>query len=366
MRNRNNRNKYAIVFLCMLKEHYVIGACITAFVHRTLLNKIDQKIDLIIMCDDNIYNKYAKILRLFFDKVKRIKLTYYDISTKYMYSKEKYASWVSYATNKWKCLKLIRYSKILFLDVDMLPAQLEFYSIFNLDAPAILRCQMFPKYEPECNEIFRPDTGNSYDDFIVNHSLKTGSLDAGIVLLEPSLDFYKKYKKMTHKLFKKNGIYATKLSFPDEMSLFYLMSKEPTITIHSICSKYSIIPWENVEGAKTALLYNFNSFYKPWIKSRLLCFRDEIIWHDIFDRLILDIEEPSKTTLIDLYNKSIIDHYNDYLKLDVSKQRSRYNTQNINIIKNIKNITIENINKGNNNKHTYEYIKINELKDCLD
>ena len=104
-------DKYAIVFLCMLKDHYIIGACITAYIHRKFILELNIPIDLIIMCDEYIYGKYADLLKLFFDKVKRIKLTYYNLADRYEFPKEKYISWVSYSTNKWKCLKLIKWNR---------------------------------------------------------------------------------------------------------------------------------------------------------------------------------------------------------------------------------------------------------------
>ena len=61
----------------MLKDHYVIGACINAFINRALLktNNINN-IKLVIMCDDHIYDKYKNTLKKYFDEVVKIELTY--------------------------------------------------------------------------------------------------------------------------------------------------------------------------------------------------------------------------------------------------------------------------------------------------
>jgi len=106
------------------------------------------------MCDEYIFNKYYDLLKQYFDKLKILKLINYPLDAKqnpensnsnsnsdsdedlltktvrkkYYFPKEKYASWISYSTNKWRCLKLTKYEKVLFMDIDMLPSQIEFYN----------------------------------------------------------------------------------------------------------------------------------------------------------------------------------------------------------------------------------------------
>lgn len=56
----------------MLKDHYVIGACINAYTNKAMLHALNiNNIDLVIMCDDYIYDKYVDILSIYFDKVKK-------------------------------------------------------------------------------------------------------------------------------------------------------------------------------------------------------------------------------------------------------------------------------------------------------
>jgi len=333
--------KYAVVFLCMLKDHYVVGACIAAFIHRCFIKQLDYKIDLVIMCDEYIFNKYYDLLKQYFDKLKILKLINYPLDAKqnsensdsdedlltktvrkkYYFPKEKYASWISYSTNKWRCLKLTKYEKVLFMDIDMLPSQIEFYNIFNFNTPCILRCVMTPRVIPKCNEKYEPYTGTNYNDFIVNHMAREGSLDGGLILLKPSLSLYKKYKKLTNKYFS-NGIYSSFLSFPDETSLFYCLSKNGPM--YTICYDYSRIPWDTnwnwtTTEIKTAFSYNFNSFVKPWIVPRKLLWKEGLIWHDIYNILSYNKQ------LDELYNESINEHYEFFKKLPYDKQKKRYN-----------------------------------------
>ena len=348
-------SKYAIVFLCMLKEHYVVGACITAYIHKCFIKQLSMNIKLIIMCDDNIYDKYNHLLKLYFDSVVRLKLEYFPISHKYNFAKEKYISWVSYATNKWQCLKYDAFDKILFLDIDMLPANPDFYNIFQFNTPAVFRVKPNQKDSTACNTLFNPDTGTSYADYVNNKFNFCGSMDGGIVLLTPSKKLYKQYKKFTHDIYK-NGIYSRRETFPDEMSLFYFLSKQVGNAIYTICRKYSVIPWDFPDEAHGALLYNYNGFYKPWLKGFSLQWDDEKIWHYIYDIL------PYNETLDKLYNDSIRDHYNNtFLTLEPNMQQKRYNLDNIDL----KKLDASNINNKNNNNKKYGILNMTYLKKCL-
>lgn len=352
--------KYAIVFLCMLKEHYVVGACIAANAHRCFIKRLNNvDIKLVIMCDDNIYKKYGDLLKMYFDSVKKMKLDTFNISEKFSFAKEKYADWVAYSTNKWKCLKLVKYDKILFLDIDMLPAKLDFYNIFNLTSPAVLRCRVNKIFK--CNEMITDFIGNSYYDFVTEYALKQGTIDGGIVLLTPSKTTYKQYKKFINKTFEK-AMYSASNSFPDETSLFYFLMKN--FKVYNICNDYSRIPWTDNNSMEdinkyinSTLLYNYNSFYKPWIKPRSLMYKEELLWHDIYDTM-------EHNELLDkLYKNSIMENYEQFTKLDFHKKKQRYNN-----VKNLKNINKNNYNDrklfGSRN-NDYGILIMDDIKKCL-
>jgi len=358
--------KYAITFLCMLKEHYVIAACICAYIHKCFINKLDRKIDLIIMCDINIYKKYGTLLKKFYDKVDVIKLSYFKLNNDYKFVKEKYASWVKYATNKWQNLKYDKYDKILFLDIDMLPAKKEFYNIFDLETPAIYRTRFYPQVKYEKSELIDLNVLDklSFDEYLElasNFDNSVGSLDGGMVLLKPSKKLYKEYEQLTFDLFSEKGIYSYMGSFPDETSLFYFLSVYKKIPIYTIPNKYSIIPWLEPDTNYTnddinnALLYNYNSFYKPWLKGYSMQWKEEKIWSYIYKNMNPD------NILIKLYKNSVKEHYlNTFMKLDSLKQKKRYELK-----------VIENVNEDNicdipdildNN---FGKINIDELNECF-
>ena len=362
--------KYAITFLCMLKEHYVVGACISAYIHKCFINKINnnssnKQIDLILMCDKNIYKKYGKLLKKFYDKVDVIDLLHFELNNDYKFVKEKYASWVKYATNKWYCLKYEEYDKILFLDVDMIPAKKEFYDIFDLETPAIYRTRFYPQIIYEKSELIDLKILDklSYDEYLEVASKfdsSIGSLDGGIVLLKPSKKLYQEYKQFSFDLFSEKGIFGYMGSFPDETSLFYFLSVYKNFPIYNIPNKYSIIPWLEPDtiytndDIKNALLYNFNSFYKPWLKGYSIQWKEEKLWSYIYKSMNLN------NIMIKLYKKSVKEHYLDtFMKLDTSKQKKRYNLE---VIDNVSEDNIDDI--PNIIENDFGKINMDELNKC--
>lgn len=142
------KQQYGICTLCIIKDKYVIGACILAYIHKKLIK--DLSYDLIIMCDKYIFSKYENLLSFYFHKIIQIDLIYVN--------KEPARG---YLINKWQCLKLTEYQKILYLDVDILPISSKFYSIFTQNAP------MFNKNESIA--LLKPDI-NIYDKIITSGS----------------------------------------------------------------------------------------------------------------------------------------------------------------------------------------------------
>lgn len=335
-----SRRKYAIVMLCMLKDHYVLGACISAYAHRKL--KPDN-CDLVIMCDDIIYNEHHELLKKFFDRVIKIDLDTFDLSEKYKFSGvwiKKYG-WINHSTSKWKCLLLTEYSKILFMDIDILPVNKLFYTIFKQHTPSFLICvphllitQSHTKVQgsiENCiddqkisNPINRIDT---YDEYINQKEIE--SLNGGLVLLKPNKKTYKKYKKFITEIYK-DGIYSHKLTGPDETSLYYYYTKiRKNKKYHNICRSYISVPWDDpVYITQKAYSYNFLSYVKPWLKPLFLSWGEETIWRDLYNEISKDdrINESSKKPLEGLLKKSLISGYEYFIS---GEKQSAFNDEYI-------------------------------------
>ena len=95
----SNNEKYAVVMLCMLKDLYVVGACVAAFTHRYLIQTQNRNIKLIVMCDQYIYDKWHKLLYDFFDAIELIKLNTFGLSNKYNFPKKNMIGCSTHQTN---------------------------------------------------------------------------------------------------------------------------------------------------------------------------------------------------------------------------------------------------------------------------
>ena len=358
--SNNNLLPYAVVCLCMLKDHYVIGACICAFVHKYMISLQEKKIKLVVMCDDYIYTKWNDVLQKYFDEVIKIDLIPYGVSDKYQYSKTKY-DWMQYAPNKWQCLKFIKYSKILFCDVDILPIDTKFYEIFNYQTPAIyaaypyLNSEQIQLKKNNCkngHEVEIKNSFNSYSQYINDNTRPIGSLDGGLILLQPNMDTYEKYLKFLSDIYDR-GSYSIFNSGTDETSLFYYLSKHTKL--YNICKTYAVIPWEStLNDVKNAQGYNFLSFIKPWIKGRIYQWDEERIWSDLFDAMVKDKTIENKK-LEKLYNEQILMQYTKFNQMKPKEKQKYFYNKNFNIIND------DNILSYNDHKHQYGILDIKQL-----
>lgn len=329
----------AIFMLCILNDHYVLGACIAAFAHKQFINILNLNVELVVMCDNYIFDKYNETLYKYFDRVLKIKLRSFDLSDKYDFIKEKY-TWINYSLSKWECLKYDKYNKILFIDIDILPNNKDFYNLFEFNTPAfniLSREKICINSKP-----FKYKINYTYQQFIENIVDKIGSINGAICLLKPSKETYEKYIEFTDKIYK-NGIYSHFITGPDETSLFYFYLKQK-INMYDICNDYTVIPWDMAQLVKGAKAYNFLSWVKPWRKPLFLSWPEEIIWRDIYNIM------PHYGSIEKLFYKTQIKYINEFNKMNLKKKNKynnlefekKYNKEFIDVINspNIKNIKI--------------------------
>jgi hypothetical protein len=309
----------AIFMLCMLKDHYVLGACIAAFTHKQFINKLNLNVKLVIMCDDYIYNKYKNLLTIYFDRVIKIDLVYHNLDSNYKklyHIKEKY-TWINSSLSKWNCMQFEEYNKILFLDIDILPIKEKFYNLFKFNTPAFHNVLI----KKTClnNKGYNKFTNFSYSDYIYNKFNKIGTMDGGICLLKPDKKMYNDYIKFANNIYK-NGIYSIDKSGPDETSLFFFFSKK-NINLYDICSDYCFIPWDyDIKFINKAKAINFLSWVKPWQKPLFFCWNEEIMWRDIYNLI------PYNANLQNLLEKVLTNYLTEYTKLS-KKQKIRFNNK---------------------------------------
>ena len=310
--------------ICFLKDHYVLGACISAYTHKQYINKLNLNVHVVIMCDKYIYDKYNKLLSKYFDRVIKIKLRSFKLSESYNFVKHKYNSWIRYSLSKWTFLKYEEYNKILFIDIDILPNNIHFYDLFHFNTPAF--------YNQNKNRIcenskpFQYNINFSYNEYIKNLWKKIGSIDGGICLFTPSKQIYKEYVTFSNELYK-NGIYSILESGPDETSLFYFSLKKYK-KLTDICNEYSVIPWDHPEFVKDAKAYNFLSWFKPWIKPLFLCWKEESLWRDIYNIM------PHYENIEELLYKCLIEYI--YKLKSIKNRKTIKRTNNLEFMRKYK------------------------------
>jgi len=332
--------KNAIFMMCIINEHYVIAACITAFCHRRMLTKagIKDTTDLVIMCDDKIYSKYHKLLEnsLFFDVVEIIDVRKFEIKEDYFFSKIKYSSWIGASINKWQSLSHDEYHRIIFTDIALIPVRPELYELFNKNVPSVLIRKKIPSDKESYNCTDGEPIKNvrkcdiSYDEYLKFEEIY-GTIHGSIALLDPNKILYESYVKMTNDIYK-NGIYSIYKSGPDETSLFYFFLKM-NIKVYEICHENAVIPWDEPILVDSAKSYVFSSLFKAWIKPRVLCWPEELLWNDIFkviQKLLVKSNVDSYTILNELYKQTHIDTYHKYVSSDSRTKQKNFNDKYVN------------------------------------
>lgn len=307
-----NNKKNAIACLVVIKDHYVLGACAMAYSHKKMLEMMGRRneIDLVIMCDEYIHNKYKTTLGDFFDKVVKIDLIDIELNPSYTFSK-KYSHWMSVSLNRWKIFQFTEYNKVLYTDVAVLPIKSSFYDIFDFNTPAILLSEKFIKKNmKKCknNNEFKikyKDKGEGLDHFL-DYVAENYSTSSNIALVTPDRKIYNDYVKFVNNIYEE-GIKSVYNVGPDDTSFYYFLIKY-NITAYNICNEYSSVPWDvkNLEELKSII---FTTMYKPWTKYRIICYNEELMWLNILDMIF-----ENNSMMKNLYNKNAKETYEIYLK----------------------------------------------------
>ncbi len=331
--------KNAICMLIFGNELYVVGACLSAYVHKKFIKKNNLDINLVVMVDKQIY-QYKKDLEKYFDKVILIEMLEVKLNKEY-FVLEKYSKWMKYSINKWQILKLTDYDKILFIDIDILPLTDSFYSVFNNKTPGFIIKGIDSNNQEIKNFGITSDKNFNLDKCYKFSQNFYKSIDAGFVLLEPNAKLYNEYYEFLKKCAGTNGYISMKHSGVDETSIliFYMFYKK--IPIYTISYEFAVIPWEkyryNINNVKGI---NFLAMIKPWVILPMLQWGEQNIWHKIAKKAL---EKNSVITELYVNNllselKKLIDSY-EYI---IKERNIPYNLDgiknHINIFSQIKNI----------------------------
>lgn len=255
--------KYALCMMVIKNAKYIAGACISAYIHKNYLKKLDIDVELIVMIDDEI-NVYRKEIEKYFDRVILIDLWKMNIDSECIII-DKYKDMMPYYVNKWQIFQYEEYNKILFVDISILPLTLEFYDLFHLETPAIS---------------MRRD--KTYHNTIVSKDEKV-KIAGCLCLITPSKKVYFQYMSFLEKMC--DNYKAEYISGVDETTLaeFLLSYKQESFRV--ICKEYFTIPWDDDITDIKALC--FSSLIKPWLKIPCIQWYDEYIWHLLGEKAMM-------------------------------------------------------------------------------
>jgi len=163
-------SKYAWVALLHYNTPYFLGAIMLAF----SLKKVKTKYDTLIMVTNDVPDNQIHALKKIYKKVMPINYVNIDKNIIKDYESSRFKD----VFTKLQCLKLIEYEKIIMIDIDILVTK-NMDHLFEMDAPAaairkgvIQNGQKIPK------------------NLIVNNNRLIGGINAGVMLLKPSIDEY--------------------------------------------------------------------------------------------------------------------------------------------------------------------------------
>lgn len=304
---------------------YVVGGCISAWVHKQYIKKLNLDIKLIVMVDEKIY-KYKDELKKYFDEIVLINLIEMKLNPEYKVI-YKYSKWMHYSINKWQILNLDYYDKILFIDTDILPICDKFYDIFLIDTPGITIKDNKSKFNDIANPQDFSDKKTFENNEYFNASLKLKkSLDAGLILFKPDKKLYAEYINFIKICENKSGYISMYHSSVDETTILLFLMFYKKKDLHLIPYDFATIPWENVPYDKNKVKgINFLSMIKPWVKLPIIQFAEENIWHKIVKKAF-----DKKSILTTLYLKYLINELYDFYfsyKKNLTKHNSPYNME---------------------------------------
>ena len=261
--------KYAYVCLVMKGDAYIPGAIVMAHSIR----KTGTKNDIVCMVTPDVSSEGIKQLQIVFDYIHRV--DYIEAITKHLRNKKiegRYGSWKSVAYTKWNLLKLIQYTKVMFMDADLVVIE-NIDSLFKLQTPAgtfsLSQAKPFSK-----NGLYNPYKtvrhGYPVDKKEIIKGFKSFLCIGTTLVITPNEKHFDAYVKMV-KSMEPFG-FERCYNGPDEQSIVWFYHNILNVPWTHINQSYNMIPWKqkdwiSKEFNKPQVLH-YVSEEKPWISNR--------------------------------------------------------------------------------------------------
>lgn len=233
--------KYAYVTTLFGNNIYLTGALILGY----SLMKTDTSHDRIIMVTPDVSDKYRSILKSVYTRV--LPIEYLDASPNIFIDKN---TRFKNVFTKLQCLTLIEYQKIVLLDIDMIVLK-NIDHLFLLDAPAAC----IKKYTIPYGKKIPPNIICTKDSKLI------GSINAGLILLEPNLIDWEFIKSDIMKDDQKH-----QFRYPEQDYLSLLYCNKWTSISFNYNFQFGLTKRVKKMRYKIHAIYvvHYSSSYKPW------------------------------------------------------------------------------------------------------
>ncbi len=313
--------KNAIFMLIFNKLHYIVGGYIAAYTHKKFIKKLGLEIELVVMVDKKIYEYREELLKVF-DRVELVELLEIRLNKEYYYA-HKYSEWMKNSITKWHILKYEEYNKILFMDVDILPVEENFYKIFDIRTPAIERDFIESDRKINVSELSNKSSFKKEEYYNASKNLKK-SLDGGLLLIKPERRLYDEYIEFIRICEGKEGYISLSKSGADETTLLLFLVFYKKMDIYTISNENSVILWDQTHIKKINGI-NYLSLIKPWVKMPLISWADEYLYHKIAKKCLKNSKIITNIYLFYLLEEIV--NFNNYIKRYLHKKNSPYNLE---------------------------------------
>lgn len=286
---RSQKQKYAYVSLLMGNNIYFIGALIFGYSLKQVTNY-----DIVIMVTPDVPDAQKNILREVYDVVLEIDYVEIDKGLIKDYDHNRFKD----IFTKLQCFKLTQYEKIIMIDIDMLIIR-DMDDLFNLKAPAASLKNHDLKHGEKIPK-----------NLIIKNGNLIGSINAGVMLLKPSIDEYgaivddiKTAKNRQYKLMEQEYLSEryhdqwTNISFlyNFQFGLSNRAKKYDVETIHNLHYSSRLKPWR--------LLYAYDETM-TWINEEPINVPYYKLWMNVFNE-VNDIYLKRNIDITKLYPQPI-------------------------------------------------------------
>lgn len=233
-------NRYAYVTVMYGNNIYLTGALVLGYT----LAKTNPFCDRVILVTPDVSAQYKSYVAHYYNKV--IDIEYVKVSNDIFSDQNTRFRDVF---TKLECFSLIQYDKVILLDLDMIVTR-NMDHLFKLDAPAACLKKYFVTYGKKIPS-----------NMICQNGKLVGSINAGLMLLEPNLDEWNTIKSDINK-----NVQIAKYKYPEQdyLSLRYC-NKWISITFN-YNFQFGLTHRVNKYRYKLNDIYviHYSSSYKPW------------------------------------------------------------------------------------------------------